>query len=166
MSELQMLPAWLDADAAALAGAVPPKPTLSAALPGLAQAQAMPPMQRLQRLQESGLAECGGAGEPIHLAWRQFLRGHGTSVLVIDSTGFDVRARGAAAVLNGAPWLLAEGVLIAAGLRDSRKVELRLPAELIGSEAALLNAADAIRSLKRVSAPQIQVEVQLSLIHI
>ena len=160
MSELQILPAWLDADAAALAGAVPPKPTLSAALPGLAQAQAMTPLQRLQRLQESNLAECGGAGEPIHLAWRQFLRGHGPSVLVIDATGFDVRARGAAAVLNGAPWLLAEGALIAAGLRDSRKVELRLPAELTGSEAALLNTADAIISLKRVSAPRIQVEVQ------
>ena len=43
------------------------------------------PLQRLQRVQESGLAECGGAGEPIDLAWRQFLRGHGSSVLVIDS---------------------------------------------------------------------------------
>jgi NADH-quinone oxidoreductase subunit F len=162
MSELQMLPAWLDAGAAALAGAVPPKPTLSCALPGLAQAQAMTPVQRLQCLQKSGLAECGGAGEPIHIAWRQFLRGRGPSVLVIDATGFDVRAHGAVAVLNGAPWLLAEGVLIAAGLRDSRKVELRLPAELSGREAALLNTADAIRSLARVAVPRIQVEVRRS----
>ena len=153
MSELQMLPAWLDAGAAALAGAAPPAPTLDAALPGLARAQSLTPLQRLQRVQESGLAECGGAGEPIHLAWRQFLRGHGPSVLVIDATGFDARARGSAAVLDGAPWLLAEGVLIAAGLRDSRKVELRLPAELTGREAALLNAADAIRSLAQVAAP-------------
>ena len=81
----------------------------------------MTPLQRLQRVQQSGLAECGGAGEPIHLAWRQFLRGRGPSVLVIDATGFDARARGSAAVLDGAPWLLAEGVLIAAGLRDSRQ---------------------------------------------
>ncbi len=39
-------------------------------------------------------------------------------------------------MLDRAPWLLAEGVLIAAGLRDSRTVELRLPAELTGHEAA------------------------------
>ncbi len=110
-------------------------------------------------MQESGLAECGAAGEPIHLAWRQFLRGHGPSVLVIDATSLDVRARGTAAVLDGAPWLLAEGVLIAAGLRDSLKVELRLPAELNGHELALLNAVDAIRSLAQVAIPRRQVEV-------
>jgi NADH-quinone oxidoreductase subunit F len=160
MSELQMLPAWLDAAAAALAGAVPPAPTFAGALPGLAQAQALAPLQRLQRLQESGLAECGAAAEPIYFAWRQFLRGRGPSVLVIDATNFDVRARGTVAVLDGAPWLLAEGVLIAAGLRDSRKVELRLPAELTGREAALLNVVDAIRSLAGVTAPRMQVEVQ------
>ena len=160
MSELRKLPAWLDADAAALAGAVPPAPTLEGALPGLAQARAMTPLERLQRLQKSDLTECGAAGEPIYLAWRQFLRGRGPSVLVIDATGFDARARGSAAVLDGASWLLAEGVLIAAGLRDSRKVELRLPAELTGREAALLNTADAIRSLAQVSAPRMQVEVQ------
>ena len=79
---------------------------------------------------------------------------------MIDATGLDARARGAAAVLDGAPWLLAEGVLIAAGLRDSRKVELRLPAELTGREAAFLNAVDAIRSLAQVAAPRLQVEVQ------
>src|SRR5271157_1231269 len=153
MSELQMLPAWLES------GAVPPTATLKDALPGVAQAQEMTPLQRLQRLQESGLAECGAAGEPIHLAWRRFLRGHGPSVLVIDATSLDLRARGTAAVLDGAPWLLAEGVLIAAGLRDSRKVELRLPPELNGHEAALLNVADSIRSLAQVADPRIQVEV-------
>ena len=127
MSELQLLPAWLDADAAALSGAVPPAPTLAGALPGLAKAQSLAPLQRLQRVQQAGLAECGPAGEPIHLAWRHFLRGHGPSVLVIDATSFDVRARGPAAVLAGAPWLLADGLMIAAGLRDSGVVELRLP---------------------------------------
>ena len=81
-------------------------------------------------------------------------------MLVIDATELDVRARGAAAVLDGAPWLLAEGVLIAAGLRDSHKVELRLPAELTGHEAALLNAVDAIRSLAQVATPRRQIEVQ------
>ncbi len=160
MSELQKLPAWLDADAAALAGAVPPAPTLEGALPGLAHARALTPLERLKRLQKSGLTECGAAGEPVFLAWRQFLRGRGPSVLVIDATAFDARARGAAAVLDGASWLLAEGVLIAAGLRDSRKVELRLPAELTGHEAAFLNTADAIRSLAQVSAPRMQLEVQ------
>ena len=32
---------------------------------------------------------------------------------------------------------MAEGVLIAIGLRDSMKIELRLPAELNGSESGL-----------------------------
>ena len=159
MSEIQMLPAWLDAGAAALAGAVPPVQTLTSALPGLTQAQSLTPLQRLQRVQESGLAECGAGGEPIYLAWRQFLRGHGPSVLVIDATGFDVWAHGAAAVLDSAPWLVAEGVLIAAGLRDSLKVELRLPPELTGHEVAFLNAVDAIRSLAQVAIPRRQVEV-------
>ena len=160
MSDLQMLPAWLDAGAATLAGAVPPAQTLAAALPGLAQAQSLTPAQRLQRVQASGLAECGGAGEPIYLAWRQFLRGRGPSVLVIDATGLDSRELGTAAVLDGASWLLAEGVLIAASLRDSRTVELRLPAELTGHEAALLNTAEAIQRLKQASVPHIQLEVQ------
>ena len=119
MSELRVLPAWLDAGANALSGAAPPAPTLEGAMPGLARAQSLTPLQRLQRLQQADLAECGGAGEPVHLAWRQFLRGRGPSTLVIDATSFDARSRGAAAVLDGAPWLLAEGVLIAAGLRDS-----------------------------------------------
>ena len=159
MSELRALPAWLDAGAAALAGAVPPAPTLAGALPGLARAQSLTPLQKLQRIQESALTECGGGGEPIYLAWRQFLRGRGPSVLVIDATQLDVRARGTAAVLDGAPWLVAEGLMIAAGLRDSLKVELRLPAELTGHEAAFLNAADAIRSLAQVAIPRRRVEV-------
>ena len=153
MSELRILPTWLDADAEALSGSTPPAPTLEGALPGLAQAQSLAPVQRLQRVRESGLAESSGAGESVALTWRRFLRGHGPSALVIDATGLDVRARGSAAVLDGAPWLLAEGLLIAAGLRDSRTVELRLPAELSGHEAAFLNAVDAIRSLAQVSKP-------------
>ena len=159
MNDRPVLPAWLDAGAATLAGAVPPAQTLAGALPGLGRAQSLTPLQRLQRVQQSALTECGGAGEPIYLAWRQFLRGRGSSVLVIDATQLDVRARGTAAVLDGAPWLLAEGLLIAAGLRDSLKVELRLPAELTGHEAAFLNAADAIRSLAQVAIPRHQVEV-------
>ncbi len=97
MSDLRMLPAWLDASAAALAGAAPPAQTLAGALPGLAVAQSLTPLERLRRVQEAGLVECGGAGEPIYLAWRQFLRGHGASVLVIDATDLDVQARGTAA---------------------------------------------------------------------
>ena len=158
MSALGTLPSWLDEGAAAAAGASPP--TLAGALPGLAQARELAPLQRLQRVQESGLAESSGAGEPIYLAWRRFLRGVGPSVLVIDATGLDVRARGTAAVLDGAPRLLIEGVLIAAGLRDSREVRLRLPAELNGHEAALLNAIDAIRSLAHVTTPRMQLEVE------
>ena len=160
MSELEILPAWLDAGAGVLAGAEPPAPTLAGALPGLAQAHSLAPVQRLQRVRESGLAESSGAGESIALTWRRFLRGHGPSALVIDATGLDVRARGSAAVLDGAPWLLAEGLAIAAGLRDSRTVELLLPAELSGHEAPFLNAVDAIRSLAQVSTPRMQVEVR------
>ena len=159
MSGLPMLPAWLDAGAAALAGTVPPAQTIAAALPGYTRAQSLTPLQRLQRVQEAGLAECGGAGEPIDLAWRRFLRGQGSSTLVIDATALDVQARGTAAILDRAPWLLAEGVLIAAGLRDSLKVELRLPAELSGHEAALLNAVDAICSLAQVAVRRRQVDV-------
>ena len=138
---------------------MPPAQTLAAALPGLAQAQSLTPAQRLQRVQASGLAECGGAGEPIYLAWRQFLRGHGPSVLVIDATGFDSPGTRHGRRARWRPWLLAEGVLIAASLRDSRKVELRLPAELTGHEAAFLNTAEAIQRLKQASVPHIQLEV-------
>ena len=159
MSELQMLPAWLDAGAAVLAGAVPPAPTLAGALPGFSRAQGLNPLQRLQHLHDSGLAECGFAGEPLYHAWRQFLRGHGASALVVDATGFDVRARGTAAVLDSAPWLLAEGLLIAAGLRDTSKVELRLPPELTGHEAGLLNAIDTMRLRAFSAGRRLQVDV-------
>ena len=159
MNDLQILPAWLDAGAAALAGAVAPAPTLAGVLPGLAQAQQLNPLQCLQRLQESGLTRCGFSGEPIYLAWRQFLRGHGSSTLVIDATSLDVRARANETVLNSAPWRLAEGLLIAAGLRDTRKVELRLPPELTGREAQFLNALDAIRQKGFAGGRRLQVEV-------
>jgi NADPH-dependent glutamate synthase beta subunit-like oxidoreductase/formate hydrogenlyase subunit 6/NADH:ubiquinone oxidoreductase subunit I len=160
MSDLQILPAWLDAGAAALAGAVPPAPTLAGALPGLNQAQQLNPLQCLQRLQESGLTRCGFSGEPIYLAWRQFLRGHGASTLVIDATSLDARARASETVLASTPWLLAEGLLIAAGLRDTRKVELRLPPELTGQEAKFLNALDAIRQKGFAGGRRLQVEVK------
>jgi NADPH-dependent glutamate synthase beta subunit-like oxidoreductase len=160
MSELANLPAWLNAGPEALSGYAPPAPTLEGALPGLARAQSLAPVQRLQLVRESRLAESNGAGESVALTWRQFLRGHGPSTLVIDATGLDARARGSAAVLDGAPWLLAEGLAIAAGLRDSRTVELRLPAELSGHEAPFLNAVDSIRSLAQISTPRMQVEVR------
>ena len=137
-----------------------PASTLATAFPGLTKARELTPLQRLQRVQASGLAESSGAGEPIYLAWRRFLRGRGPSVLVIDATGVDVQARGTAAVLDGAPRLLVEGVLIAAGLRDSLTVELRLPTELIGHEAALLNAVDALRSLAHLTTPRMQLDVR------
>lgn len=159
MNDLQILPAWLDADAAALAGAVPPAPTLAGALPGLNRAQQLNSLQCLQRLQESGLTRCGFSGDPIYLAWRQFLRGHGSSTLVIDATSLDARARANATVLSSAPWLLAEGLLIAAGLRDTRKVELRLPPELTGQEAKFFNSLDAIRQKGFAGGRRLQVEV-------
>ena len=152
------LPAWLDAGAAALAGAVPPAETLEGSLPGLARARSLDPLQRLELVQASGLAGSHGAGEPIDVAWRRFLRGHGPSTLVIDATDLST-TRGATAVLDGAPWLLAEGLLIAAGLRDTLTVELRLPAGSTGHEGAFLNAADAIRSLAQVATPRRQVVV-------
>ena len=159
MSDLQMLPAWLDAGAAALAGAVPPAPTFAGALPGLSHALLLNPLQRLQRLQESGLTRCGFSGEPIYLAWRQFLRGHGVSTLVVDATSVDARSRANETVLASAPWLLAEGLLIAAGLRDTRKVELRLPPELTGQEAKFLNALDGIRQKGFAGERRLQVDV-------
>ncbi|MBP0464199.1 FAD-dependent oxidoreductase [Roseomonas sp. PWR1] len=159
MSDLPSLPAWLAAGDAGLSGAAPPAPTLDAALPGYAHARALSPLQRLQVLQGASLAECGGGGEPVHLEWRRFLRGHGPSTLVVDATAFDERAEAAATVLARAPWLLAEGLLIAAGLRDSGTIELRVPPELTGREAPFLNAVDAIRALAQVSGPRKRIEV-------
>ncbi len=127
--------------------------------PAITRAEALSPLQRLQVMQRAGLAECGGGGEPAHLEWRRFLRGHGPSTLVVDATALDDRAEGAAAILTRAPWLLAEGLLIAAGLRDSGTIELRLPPDLGGREAAFLNAADAIRALAQVSGPRKRITV-------
>ena len=62
-------------------------------------------------------------------------------------------------MLEKAPWLLAEGLMIAMGLRDSKKIELLLPAELNGREAPFLNAVDAIRSMADISNPGSQIEV-------
>ena len=160
MNELQILPPWLDAGAAALAGAVTPTLTFAGALPGLSQAQQLNPLQCLQRLQESGLTRCGFSGEPIYQAWRQFIRGHGASQLVVDAASLDARARGNAAVIESAPWLLAEGLLIAAGLRNTGKVELRLPSELTGHEAKLLNALDSIRQKGFAGGRRLQVDVK------
>ena len=56
MSEPKILPAWLDADAAALAGAEPPAQTLAGALPGLARAQSWRPF--------SGFSACGSRALP------------------------------------------------------------------------------------------------------
>ena len=145
---------------AALAGAVPPAQTLAGALPGLAQAQSLTPAQRLQRVP-------GVRSRRMRRRRRTALsrlaavpaRPAGRRCSVIDATDFDMRALGSAAVLVSATWLLAEGLLIAAGLRDSRKVELRLPAELTGREAAFLNTAEAIQRLKQASVPHIQLEV-------
>ena len=147
MNDLLNLPSWLDQEAATLAGAIPPADTIADSLPAFTKALSMTPLQRLQMIQESGITECGSSGEPVHLAWRQFLRGHGHSVLVIDATILDKHSLGTAAILEKAPWLLAEGVMIAIGLRDSQKIELLLPAVLNGHEAPFLNAVDAIRSL-------------------
>ena len=154
MPATPVLPAWLDA------GTAPPAATLDAALPGLARAQAMSPLQRLQCVQRSGIAEWGAAGEPVHLAWRRFLRGHGPSTLVIDATAYDERSLGSAAVLERAPFLLAEGVAIALGLRDSLTIELRLPAALTGHERALLNAVDTIRSMANIQAGRRRIDIQ------
>ena len=118
MSESRLLPAWLDQAAATLAGTVPPAQTLAGALPAFTRALSLTPLERLQIIQESGISECGLSGEPVHLAWRQFLRGFGPSVLVIDATVLDPHSQSSPMVLQKAPWLIAEGVMIAFGLRD------------------------------------------------
>ena len=128
MTDNIKLPSWLDRGAATLAGSVPPSNSFAGALPAYTKALSMSPLERLQRIQQSGISECGASGEPIHLAWRQFIRGFGPSTLVIDATTPDIHSQGAATVLEKAPWLLAEGVMIAIGMRDSEKIELLLPA--------------------------------------
>ena len=165
MSNSQQLPGWLDVGASILAGDIQSGQTLASALPGLEKARSMTPMQRLQHVQASGLSDCAGSGEAIYRSWRQFLRGHGPSVLVIDATSFDERARGSAKILETASMLVAEGVIIATGLRDSMKIELRLPSELTGHEAVFLNTVDDIRSLANISIPRRQIEVVLDSKH-
>ena len=160
MSDQLTLPSWLDQGAATLSGAIPPARTLAGALPAFTKALSLTPIQRLQIIKDSGLAECSSSGEPVSFAWRQFMRGHGPSELVIDATGMDPGELSNAAVLDGAPWLLAEGVLIALGLRDSGKIELLLPSELNGHEAAFLNAVDAIRQIADISTPGREIEVR------
>ena len=54
---------------------------------------------------------------------------------------------------------MAEGIIIAIGLREVIKIELRLPAELKGKEVALLNVIDSIRSILQVAVPQRKVEI-------
>ncbi len=159
MSGNSRLPSWLDREAARLAGDVPPGNTLAGALPAFTKALSMSPLERLQIIQHSGIAECGASGEPIHLAWRQFIRGHGPSILVIDATLLDLHSMGTATVLEKAPWLLAEGVMIAIGMRNSEKIELLLPAELNGREAGFLNAVDSIRALAEIATPGRKIEV-------
>jgi NADH-quinone oxidoreductase subunit F len=159
MNDLLHLPSWLDHETATLAGAIPPADTFSDSLPAFTKAISLTPLQRLQLIQEAGITECGYSGEPVHLAWRRFLRGHGNSVLVIDATIQDQHSLGPAAILDKAPWLLAEGVLIAIGLRNSQKIELLLPSGLNGHEAPFLNAVDAIRVLADISTPGRQIEV-------
>ena len=159
MNDLLHLPSWLDQEAATLAGAIPPADTFADSLPAFTRAISMTPLQRLQLIQEAGITEYGYSGEPVHLAWRRFLRGQGDSVLVIDATMHDQHSLGTAAILDKAPWLLAEGVLIAIGLRNSQKIELLLPSVLNGHEAPFLNAVDAIRSLAGISTPGRQIEV-------
>ena len=92
MSAVQTLPGWLDQDAAALAGPVPPGRTLAGALPGLAQARELTPLQRLQRAQDSGLAESSGSGEPTLCGLAPVSARRLPTVLVIDATGLDARA--------------------------------------------------------------------------
>ena len=65
MSDQLMLPSWLDHGAATLAGAIPPGHTIAGALPAFTKALSMSPLERLQRIQESGLAECRSSGEPF-----------------------------------------------------------------------------------------------------
>jgi NADPH-dependent glutamate synthase beta subunit-like oxidoreductase/formate hydrogenlyase subunit 6/NADH:ubiquinone oxidoreductase subunit I/NADH:ubiquinone oxidoreductase subunit F (NADH-binding) len=147
------LPAWLAASDDLSGDLAAP------VLLGLARAQGMNPLQRLAVLRDAGLVECGAAGEPLYPIWRQFLRGHGPSELVIDAAGPDPRERAAAAILERAPVLLAEALLIAAGLRESQGATLILPPELAGLEVGLLNAMDSIRSRGLAQGRRLPVKV-------
>ena len=154
MSAQPTLPSWLTM------GDTAPASTLGRAVPGLDKAQALSPMQRVQHLRTAGLAESHGAGHPIDHIWRTFLQGNGPSTIVIDATGLDPDSLVASSVLDGAPWLVAEGVMIALGLRDSGTIELRLTEDQAGHEAAFLNTVDSIRSLAGISVPGRTLEVK------
>ena len=154
MSAQPTLPSWLNM------GDATPAQTLGDALPGFDWAQTLSPLQRVQHLQTAALAESHGSGQPIDYIWRTFLRGNGPSTVVIDATVLDPESLGAPAVLDGAPWLVAEGVMIALGLRNSGTIELRLPEDQAGHEAAFLNSVDSIRSLARISAPGRSLEIK------
>jgi len=158
-TKTNQLPDWLDIDATILAGNQESKHSLASALPGFQKAQELTPVQRLQIVQKSGLSESGVSGVPIHVSWRQFLRGQGPATLVIDATCYDERSQGSATVLETASMLVAEGVIIATGLRNISKIELHLPDELQGREAAFLNTVDEIRLLAKITIPQWQIEV-------
>jgi NADPH-dependent glutamate synthase beta subunit-like oxidoreductase/NADH:ubiquinone oxidoreductase subunit F (NADH-binding)/formate hydrogenlyase subunit 6/NADH:ubiquinone oxidoreductase subunit I len=151
MTDTLKLPAWLEAGGA-LQGANP--------LPGLMRARALNPLQRLSVLRDKTPSECGFAGEPLYPAWRRFLRGSGPSFLVVDAATPDPHALSAAAILERAPMLLAEGLLIAAGLRGSEKLRLRLPESFSGREAGLFNALDEIRARGLCGGRRLKVEVE------
>ena len=154
MSGQLALPTWLNM------GDATPAQTLGDALPGFERAQTLSPLQRVQHLQTAALAESHGSGQPVDHIWRNFLRGNGPSTIVIDATGLDPESLGAYAVLDGAPWLVAEGVIIALGLRNSGTIELRLPEDRAGHEAAFLNSVDSIRSLARITKPGRSLEIK------
>ena len=150
------LPSWLNMGDAA------PAETLGRAVPGFDRALSLSPLQRVQHLRTAGLTEAHGAGRPVDHIWRMFLQGSGPSTVVIDATALDPESLMASAILDGAPWLVAEGVMIAMGLRDSGTIELRLADDQAGHEGAFLNTVDSIRSLAHVSVPGRSVEVKRS----
>ncbi len=152
------LPTWL---AAASTAAVAPLTTLAATLPGFTAAQQLSPLQRVQRLQDAGLLDCGGSGNPLAPHWQQIVRSQAAAVqLVIDATDLDPNAGATATLLAQAPWLLLDGLLIAAGLRGSQQVVLWLPPELSGQEIVLLNALDALVRRFGAELPPFQITVQ------
>jgi NADPH-dependent glutamate synthase beta subunit-like oxidoreductase/NADH:ubiquinone oxidoreductase subunit F (NADH-binding)/formate hydrogenlyase subunit 6/NADH:ubiquinone oxidoreductase subunit I len=151
MNDNLPLPAWLEAGGA-LQGTDP--------MPGLMRARALNPLQRLALLRDKALSECGFAGEPLYPAWRRFLRGSGPSLLVVDAATPDPHALSAATILDRSPMLLAEGLLIAAGLRSSEKLRLRLPEAFSGREAGLFNALDEIRARGLCGGRRLKVEVE------
>ncbi|MBK1641194.1 hypothetical protein CKO12_04755 [Chromatium okenii] len=151
------LPTWL---AAASTAAVAPLTTLAAVLPGFTAAQQLSPLQRVQRVQDAGLLDCGGSGNPLAPHWQQVGRSRAAVQLVIDATDLDPNAGATATLLAQASLLLLDGVLIAAGLRGSEQVVLWLPPALRGQEIVLLNALDALVRRFGAELPPLQITVQ------